>query len=155
MSQALSEGRSTSAAPERWQPSSELDLLNERMRRILEQTFGGLASTDSEKHWLPLVDIEEEDDAYVLEADLPGVKRGDVKIEQIGNELLISGEFKERQRKGVIRRQTRRIGKFAYRVALPEQIDADKIEAKLDDGVLTVRVPKAQRAKRRSIEIKA
>jgi HSP20 family protein len=155
MSQALSEGRSTGAAPEHWQPLSELDLLNERMRRILEQTFGGLASADAEKSWLPLVDVEEEDDAYVLEADLPGVKRGDVKIEQIGNELLISGEFKARERKGVIRRQTRRIGKFAYRVALPEQIDADKIEAKLDNGVLTVRVPKAQRAQRRNIEIKA
>jgi HSP20 family protein len=155
MSQALSEGRSTSAAPERWQPMSEFDLLNERMRRILEQTFGGLASTEAEKAWLPLVDIEEEDDAYVLEADLPGVKRGDVKIEQIGNELLISGEFKERQRKGVIRRQTRRVGKFAYRVALPEQIDAEKIEAKLDNGVLAVRVPQSQRAQRRSIEIKA
>jgi HSP20 family protein len=113
---------------------SELDLLNERMRRILEQTFGGLAGTESDKAWLPLVDVEEEDDAYVLEADL----RGDVKIEQIGNELLISGEFKERQRKGVIRRQTRRVGKFAYRVALPEQIDADKIDANLDNGVLAV-----------------
>lgn len=153
MSQALTE-RSSTGMPERWQPLSDLDQLNERMRRILEQTFGGLSSTES-GGWLPLVDIEEEDDAYVLEADLPGVKRGDAKIEQIGNELLISGEFKERERKGVIRRQTRRVGKFAYRVALPEQIDAEKIDAKLNDGVLTVRVPKAQRAQRRSIEVKA
>jgi HSP20 family protein len=133
---------------------SDLDQFNERMHRMLEQTFGGLVPTDRDA-WLPLVDIEEEDDAYVLEADLPGVKRGDVKIEQIGNELLISGEFKERERKGVIRRQTRRTGRFAYRVALPEQVDTEKVEARLVDGVLTVRVPKSQRAQRRQIEIKS
>jgi HSP20 family protein len=133
---------------------SDLDQFNERMHRMLEQTFGGLVPTDRDA-WLPLVDNEEEDDAYVLEADLPGVKRGDVKIEQIGNELLISGEFKERERKGVIRRQTRRTGRFAYRVALPEQVDTEKVEARLVDGVLTVRVPKSQRAQRRQIEIKS
>lgn len=153
MSQAVSERRSSGLA-ERWQPVSELDLLNDRMRRMLEQTFGAPVSSDGDSV-MPFVDIEEEDGSYVLEADLPGVKREDVKIEQMGNELLISGEFKERERKGVIRRQTRRMGKFAYRVALPEQIDADKIEAKLDQGVLTVKVPKSQQAKRRQIEIKS
>jgi HSP20 family protein len=153
MSQSLSERRSTST-PERWQPLNELDQFNERMRRILEQTFGSLAPTDGDR-WMPLVDIEEEDDAYVVEADLPGVKREDVTIEQVGNELLISGELKERERKGVLRRETRRKGAFAYRVALPEQIDSDKIEAKLDQGVLTIRVPKSQRAQRRQIQVKS
>jgi HSP20 family protein len=146
--------RQTTGLPEHWQPLNELDLLNERMRRMLEQTFGALAPGDAEG-WAPLIDIEEEDGAYLLEADLPGIKRDDVKIEQLGNELLISGELKERERKGVIRRQSRRTGRFAYRVALPEQIDADKIEAKLDQGVLTIRVPKAQQAKRRQIELKS
>jgi len=153
MSQALSERRST-GTHERWQPASDLDQLNERMRRILEQTLGSLAPTEAGP-WVPLVDIEEEDDAYVLEAELPGVKREDVTIEQVGNELLISGEFKERERKGLIRRQTRRVGKFSYHVALPEQVDPDKIEAKLDKGILTIRVPKSQRAQRRQIEIKS
>jgi HSP20 family protein len=151
MSQALSERRST-APPERWQPLSDFDLLNERMRRMLEETFGAIAGPEA-NGWTPFVDVEEEDSAYVLEVDLPGVKRDDVKIEQVGNELLISGEFKERERKGIIRRETRRKGAFSYRVALPEQVDADKIDAKLHEGVLTVRVPKAQRAERRKIEI--
>jgi HSP20 family protein len=153
MSQALSERRPM-APSERREPLSDFDQLNEHMRRILEQTFGGLASPGRDV-LLPLVDIEEQDDAYVIEADLPGVKRSDVKIEQIGNELLISGEFKERERNGVLRRQTRKVGEFAYRVALPESVDAEKIEAKLEDGVLTVRVPKVQRAQRRQIEVKA
>jgi len=125
------------------------------MRRMLEQTFGGLvgAAPGDKQGWSPLVDIEEQDDAYVLEADLPGVRREDVKIEQVGSELLISGEFKERDRKGILRKQTRRVGRFGYRIALPEQIAGDNIQAKLKDGVLTVHVPKAQRAQRRRVEI--
>src|SRR5207302_973265 len=103
----------------------------------------------------PLVDIEEQDDAYAIEAELPGVKRQDVNIELVGNELAISGELKEREHKGVIRRRTRRVGRFDYRVGLPEQVDADKVEAKLSDGVLTVRVPKSQQAQRRRVEIKS
>jgi len=158
MSQSLSERRSTNAL-EHWQPLNDLDPFNDRMRRILEQTFGPLAPafaplTPGEGDaWMPLVDIEEQDDAYVVEADLPGVKSKDVKIEQVGNELMISGEFKERERKGALRRQTRRVGRFAYRVALPESVDGDKIEAKLKDGVLAVRVPKSQRAERRQVEV--
>ena len=156
MSQTSMERRS-SVVPERWDLPTDFEQLNDRMRRMLEQTFGGLAATiPGDKHgWSPLVDIEEQDDAYLLEADLPGVKREDVKVEQIGNELLISGEFKERERKGVVRKQTRKVGHFAYRIALPEQFNSDSIEAKLKDGVLTVRVPKAQRAQRRQVEVKA
>jgi HSP20 family protein len=146
--------RRAKTTPERWEPTSDLEQFNERMRRMLEQTFGALAPSDRDA-WMPLVDIEEQDDAYLLEADLPGVKRGNVTIEQIGNELVINGEFKERERKGVVRRQTRQTGRFAYRVTLPEQVDAEKIEAKLNDGVLAIRVPKSQRAQRRQIEIKA
>jgi HSP20 family protein len=151
MAQSLAE-RNTSQQMERWEPLTDLEQLSERMRRMLEQTFGGVVPSDREG-WMPLVDIEEQDDAYVLEADVPGVKREDVKVEQFGNELLISGEIKEHERKGALRRQTRRVGRFAYRVALPESVNGDKIEAKLKDGVLAVRVPKSQRAERRQVEI--
>jgi HSP20 family protein len=99
--------------------------------------------------------LEEKDDAYVLEAELPGVKREDVTIELVGNELVISGELKEQERTGVVRRRVRRTGRFEYRLSLPEQVDADKVDATLADGVLTVRVPKSERAQRRKIEIKA
>jgi HSP20 family protein len=105
--------------------------------------------------WSPMVDIEERDDAYVIEAELPGVKRQDVNIELVGNELAITGEIKERERKGAVRRRTRRTGRFEYRVTLPNQVDAEKIEAGLDQGVLTVRVPKSEREQRRKIEIKS
>ncbi|MGZ4357858.1 MAG: Hsp20/alpha crystallin family protein [Gaiellaceae bacterium] len=133
----------------------DLDDVSERMRRMLEQTFAGIFPSDVEELWTPLVDLEEQDDAYTLEAELPGVKKEDVKIEYAGNELTISGEIKERERKGVLRRKVRRTGGFLYRVVLPQQVDAEHIEAKLQDGVLSIRAPKAEKAVRRKIEIKA
>jgi HSP20 family protein len=154
MSQLMPERRSTTG-PERWDPLEELEQVSERMRRMLAETFGGRLTPIVEGKWAPAVDIEEADDAYVVEADLPGVKRNDVNIELVGNELTITGEIKERERKGALRRQTRRIGHFEYRVTLPNQVDAEKIEANLADGVLTVRVPKAERAQRRKIEVKS
>jgi len=156
MSQVLPERRSDAVSRWRRDPLNELEQVTETMRRMLEQTLGGAApGTGDRSAWIPMVDIEEEDDAYVVEAELPGVKREDVNIEIVGNELSITGEIKERQRKGVVRRQTRRVGRFAYRLTLPEHVDADKVDAKLDNGVLRVRVPKAERAQRRKIEVSA
>jgi HSP20 family protein len=132
---------------------SELGQLNERMRRMLEQTFGGML--DEPAGWVPAVDIEELEDAYVVEAEVPGVKREDVNIEVSGNELTISGEIKVREREGIIRRRTRRVGEFEFRVVLPNEVNPEGVDAKLNDGVLTVRIPKAERAQRRRIEVKS
>lgn len=156
MSQLLPERRPVTA--ERWEPLRELEQVTERMRRMLDETFGGFAwpSLLTERvGWSPPVDIEETDDSYVIEAELPSVKREDVSIELVGNDLEITGEVKERERKGTLRRQTRRTGRFAYRVTLPSQVDAKKLDAKLADGVLTVRAPKSERDQRRRIEIKS
>jgi HSP20 family protein len=158
MSQVLPERRSTTV-PERWEPLSELEQVTQRMRRMLDQTFGGFGWPSplltEGAGWSPLVDIEEREDAYVLEAELPGVKREDVNIEVVGNELSIAGEIKERERKGAVRKRTRRTGRFDYHVRLPDQVDASKIDASLDQGVLAVRVPKVERAKRQKIQIKS
>jgi HSP20 family protein len=156
MSQLLPERRAGAGA-ERWSPLGELQQATERMRRILDQTFGGLEWPPQlleTTAWSPFADIEETDDAYVVEAELPGVRREDVNIELGGNELAITGELKERERKGTVRRRTRRSGRFEYRVALPDQVDQDKVDASLSDGVLTVRVPKSQRAQRKRIQVK-
>jgi HSP20 family protein len=156
MSQLVPERRSR-LAPERWEPLSELDQVTERMRRMLDQTFGGFGFQPfpAEMGWTPPVDIEETDDAYVIEAELPGIKEKDVDIEHVGNEISVTGEIKERERKGVVRRQMRRTGRFEYRVRLPEPVDSDRIDAKLEGGVLELRVPKSQRAQRRRIEVKS
>jgi HSP20 family protein len=78
-----------------------------------------------------------------------------VDVELIGNELAISGESRQREHEGTLRTQMRRIGRFEYRVTLPDHVESDKVEAKLDDGLLTVRIPKSERAQRRKIEVES
>jgi HSP20 family protein len=134
----------------------EIEQTANRMQRLLEETFGGAGPLLMDvTAWSPPVDIEEADDAYIVEAEVPGVKRDDVNIEVVGNELTISGEIKEKERVGIVRRRTRRTGRFEYHVTLPAAVDSDKIDAKLDNGVLTVRIPKSERGQRRKIEVKS
>src|SRR4051794_39106193 len=114
MSQFLPVRSSSSRASDRFQPTPDIDPL-ERVRSLLDQTLGGeIASMLTEPHaFTPPVDIEETEDAYVIEADLPGVNREDIDIELDGNELQVTGEVK--QREGKFRRRTRRVGRFELR----------------------------------------
>lgn len=151
---ALPVRRTTNVSPQplqRWEPFRELEQLQEHMDRLMQSTFG----TGNGGTWMPMTDIEETDDAWVIEAELPGVDKKDVNVEMRDSELIISGEIKEKERKGVLRRQTRKTGEFEYRVTLPGESDAEHIDANLHDGVLTVRVPKSESAKPKQIEVKA
>ncbi|MGY1680276.1 Hsp20/alpha crystallin family protein [Geodermatophilus sp. SYSU D01176] len=140
--------RSRSRAVAGWDPFRELDELAERVNSLWEAGFtGGLRS------WAPLADVEETEDAYSVEIELPGVQREDIDIQLDDRRLVVSGEVKEKERTGVLRRRTRRVGHFEYSVTLPADVDPDDVSARLDDGVLTVRVPKAAQAKPRRIEI--
>src|SRR3977135_4480510 len=112
-----------------WGPLSELEELQDRTVQLLETVWsgGGAAGRPADPRiWTPLVDIEETDDAWIVEAELPGVRRKDVNVEVRDSEVVISGEIKERERKGIIRRRTRRTGAFEYRVTLPGGTDAAK-----------------------------
>jgi HSP20 family protein len=102
---------------------------------------------------VPLADIEETEDAWVVEAELPGVNKKDINVDVRDSEVVVTGEIKEKERKGLLRRRTRPVGRFEYRVVLPGEVDADAIDASLDDGVLTIRIPKAEKARPRRIEI--
>jgi HSP20 family protein len=104
--------------------------------------------------WVPPVDIEETQDSYVLEMDLPGVKPEDVNLElRDSNELRVTGQYRERERSGTMRRQGRRGGEFEYDVILPGDVNAEQVEATMEDGVLMVRLGKAQPQPRR-IEVR-
>jgi HSP20 family protein len=103
--------------------------------------------------WAPLADVEETEDGYSVEIELPGAKRDEIDIQLSDGQLTVSGDLKEKERTGILRRRTRRVGHFQYSVTLPADVDADKVSAHLDDGVLTVRVPKAEQAKPRRFEI--
>jgi HSP20 family protein len=139
--------------PARWDPFRELEEMRERMDRLFSDVLGG-SGLQVPAVWSPPVDLEETEDAWVVEADLPGVKKGDVTVEVRDGELAIHGEVKERERTGILRRRTRRTGEFDYRVTLPGDVDDEHIDAHLTEGILTVRVPKPTRAQPRRIEVK-
>ena len=141
-------------APERWRgwprelwdPFGDFNQLWNRMGQLFES--GGRSAPDA---WIPAVETEETDDAYLVRAELPGMKRDDVDVELRGNELRITGEVTEETSGQTLRH---RRGKFAYRTTLPADADAEKIDAQLADGILTVRLPKATKAQSRKIDIK-
>ena len=140
--------RPRSRAVAAWDPFRELEELTDRVNSLWEANVNGALHG-----WAPLADVEETDDAYVVEIDLPGVRREDIDIELGDRQLTVSGELKEKERTGILRRRTRRVGRFQYSVTLPGEVDADQVSAQLDDGVLTVRVPKPEQARPRRIQI--
>lgn len=101
----------------------------------------------------PLVDIEETDASYLLDVELPGVKREDVDLQVDQGRLRLAGERRQRERLGFLRHRTRTTGRFSLDVALPVPVDGDAVHASLDHGVLTVVVPKAEQARRRRIPV--
>jgi HSP20 family protein len=138
-----------------WSPWSEFRELHQQMGNLLAAAFGdGPGDRDrSGLGWLPAADVEETADAYVVELELPGVKRDDVSVEFGGGELIITGEVKERNRVGFLRTRTRPVGRFDYRVSLPAEVEDDRVAASLSDGVLTVRLPKTEQARPRRIPV--
>ncbi len=140
--------RSPSRSVASWDPFRELDELYDRMNRLWQTALP--AATD---RWAPLADVEETDDAWSVEIDLPGVNRDDIDIQLDDRELTVSGEVKQKERTGVLRRRTRRVGQFQYSVTLPGDVNPDGVSASLKDGVLTVRVPKAAQSQPRRIAI--
>jgi HSP20 family protein len=144
--------RESSSRPmQRWEPFRELEELQEATAQLLENVWSGAGAPAPP--WTPAVDIEETDDAWILEAELPGVAQDDVDVEVRDSELTISGEIKERERKGILRRRTRPVGRFFFNVALPGPAKAEDIEARLEHGVLTVRIPKPEQARARRIAV--
>jgi HSP20 family protein len=143
--------RASSPAVARWEPPREFEDLQMRLNQLMEGALTGVLSPDSV--WVPLADIEETEDAWVVEAELPGVNKKDINVDVRDSEVVVTGEIKEKERKGLLRRRTRPVGRFEYRVVLPGEVNADGVDASLDDGVLTIRIPKAEQARPRRIEI--
>ena len=104
--------------------------------------------------WWPPVNLEETDETYVFASKLAGFDRNDVTIELTGNELAISGEVKHEERPDVVRDQPGPSAPFAFSITLPEPVEADAIDASLENGVWKVIVPKPEPSQRRRIELK-
>jgi HSP20 family protein len=143
----------------RGDPVAEIEQLQDRMGSLLQSFFADpfpTMATGTVPMWVPPADIEETDDAYLVEIDLPGVRAEDVNLElRDNNELRITGQYRDRERTGIVRRQNRRTGQFEYVVVLPGEVDPEQIDAMLENGVLTVRMARSTGAHGRRIEIKA
>jgi HSP20 family protein len=142
----------------KWDPFRELEGLQTRLNRMFADR--SLRDTPSEElsfaDWAPAVDITETEKEYVIKADLPEVKKDDVKIEYEDGVLTVDGERKlEKEEKGQkFHKIERSYGKFVRRFALPTEIDASQVSADFKDGVLNVHVPKSANAKPKAIRVK-
>jgi HSP20 family protein len=140
-------------------PSREFEDIYDRMGQLMSFVFGLPPAVPADMPWVPLADLSETDDAYVVKAELPGVGKDQVNIELQDRELVISGEIPEPDSgdgtgDGSRRhRSSRRTGRFELRIYLPGDVSADAVTAQLSDGILTVTVPKSEAAKPRKIEI--
>jgi len=143
----------------RFTPLTDAVSLREAMDRLFEDSFirsNGWASTNG--HQIPVpVDLWETADAYHLRSDLPGLTPDDIEINATADTFTVGGEIKpstDVTNEGWLLKE-RRFGKFARSFTVPMQIDPNKVEAKFQNGVLELVLPKAENVKPRSIKINA
>lgn len=105
--------------------------------------------------WVPVVDITEEDDAMSIKAELPGMKKDDVKVSIEKDALILQGERKSESKKEDTNYYVceRSYGTFYRRLPLPKPVNADKAEAKFEDGVLSIKAPLAEPEKPRGVSV--
>jgi HSP20 family protein len=138
-------------------PSREFEDIYDRMGQLMNFAFGMTPAVLADMPWVPLADLSETHDAYVVKAELPGVNKDQVNVQLQDRELVISGEVPEPEPEsgsGSRRhRSSRRTGRFELQTYLPGDVNADAVTAQLSDGILTVTVPKSEAAKPRKVEI--
>lgn len=143
----------------RWNPLKEIDDLQARLNSFFAPAQ--VKSDDKREpftvaEWSPLVDISEDESAYVIRAELGDVKKEDVHVKVEGGVLTLHGERKfEKEEKGKrYHRVERSYGSFVRRFGVPEDTDPARTEATFKDGVLEVRLAKSEAAKSKSVEVR-
>lgn len=141
----------------RYDPFREIRTLQEEMNRLFSSFSRNLEDDLMSGAWTPSVDIFENKDQVVLEAELPGMKPEDVNISIENNVLTIQGErkFEKKEERDNYHRIERRYGSFTRSFTLPPTVDTDNITAEFDNGILRLTIAKREEAKPRRIEIKA
>ncbi len=141
----------------RRRPINELMGLREDFDRLLNDTFRIFDEGYGERvGWKPAVDMEETEEDYIVKAEIPGIKKDDINISIADNKVVIAGEVAEEkdvQEKNYYLKERAR-GKFSRGFTLPTPVDSGKAEATFKDGILTLKLPKAEEAKPKQIEIK-
>ena len=131
----------------------------DRMKRQMDNLFDALSGRSSARPTagvFPLTNVTEDKDNYYLRAELPGIKADDLDIQVTKNGISITGERKKEEDGDNVKyhRRERETGKFSRLINLQGEIDADKVEAGLVNGILTITIPKAEAAKPRQITVK-
>jgi HSP20 family protein len=126
-----------------WDPASELEYLRDRMGRLYEQ-LGPQGPGPSP--WQPDIEVDESGESYLVKAELPGFSPDNVELQIDEHSLSITGALRDEQGEQVMHRRT---GRFFYRTMLPADINTDKADARMQDGVLTIRLPKTKQAAKR------
>lgn len=142
----------------KWEPFREISRLRREMDRVFEDYFGprgwGLIPWGIE--WTPAMDVAETAEQVVVKAEIPGIDPKEINISVAGDVLSVKGEKKSEreEKKESYHLVERSYGAFSRTVTLPAAVDADKIEAKYEKGVLTITCPKKEEVKPKQIEIK-
>ena len=142
-----------------WDPFREIGELENRLEKYFGKSLApgnGGKEAMAVAEWAPLVDITEDAKEYLVKAELPEIKKEEVKVSVEDGDLSISGERKfEKEEKGKkYHRIERSYGSFMRRFTLPEAVDATKVNAEFKDGVLTVHLPKSEKATPKAVEVK-
>lgn len=134
-----------------WPAFAPFDNLSDELERLFESPQAALARNT----WMPSLDVLEDKDNYIILAELPGLKREEIKISLEDGKLTISGERKveARSEETSVHRVERISGRFERSIGLPVAVSADKVKAAYADGVLTITLPKTEQAKPKTIDI--
>ena len=143
-----------------WNPQRELDQLQSRLSTLFGRSAlrnnGEKDETMTVAEWAPLVDIAEDDNEYLINAEIPEIQKENVKVTVNQGVLSIQGErlFEQPEKGKKYHRLERAYGRFSRSFTLPDYVDGNRIAADFKDGVLRVHVPKSEQAKPKSIQIK-
>lgn len=143
-----------------WNPFKEMDDLQSRLAKVfglaLPRTGNGAEELMTVTEWTPLVDITEDEKEWLVKADLPELKKEDVKVVVENGVLTISGErkFEKEEKNKKYHRVERSYGAFVRSFSVPDGTDGEKVNAEFKDGVLKVHLPKSEKAKPKALEIK-
>ena len=140
----------------RFSPTTEVRSLQREIDRMFD-SFLPKANGDSEQAvWTPRVDLAESENAYLVHLDVPGMKKEDLEVNFQDGSVTVSGTRNEQTvgEDANFVRVERRFGRFYRSFDLPKTVDSSKIEAKYEDGVLSIRIPKAEESKPKSVTIK-
>lgn len=129
-----------------------------QMNRLFDDFFGdgSWPGVWNRPEWAPAIDVSENEEEFVVHAEVPGIGRDDLDISVTGNTLTLRGEKREErdEKEGNAHRVERSYGTFTRTIGLPSSVDPNRVEANMKDGVLRIRIAKKEEAKPRQIEVK-